>query len=91
MTVSNVTGDSTSIGTPLEDHKRDPNAHHNQAHLLYGPDHTDVDISAPVADMEVLAYDGVDFRPDRRIKFHFGAAQPLNDESQRGDLWLVTQ
>lgn len=43
MTVSNVSGDTTSGDAGLRRHAANPDAHHRQRHLLYGPDHTDVD------------------------------------------------
>lgn len=60
-------------GSPITDHNNlngiGPDDHHNQVHLLYGPDHSDVDTATPLEQQHVLAWDGVDsFDPDFRTK-----------------------
>lgn len=91
MTVTNVTGNSVSGGRDLlKDHANDPDAHHPQAHLLFGPDQSDVDTSVPMSDNQVLASDGGVFKPDRRTKMHFQPTQPLDEDSLPGDIWVLT-
>ena len=63
---------------------------HNQEHLLFGPDQTDVDTTNPITDMQVLEYGPTGFVPDRRTKVHFSATQPLESDSLQGDIWVVT-
>jgi len=60
-------------GTPITDHNNlngiGPDDHHNQVHLLYGSDHSDVDTATPLAQQHGLFWDGVDsFDPDYRTK-----------------------
>ena len=42
-----------------------PDQHHNQRHLLFGPDHTDVDTDTPLSDGDALIWDTADsqFKP----------------------------
>lgn len=41
-----------------------PNQHHNQAHLFYGPDHTDVDTANPLIVGSTPYYSGVSWKAD---------------------------
>lgn len=68
-----ASGGSGGGGTPITDHNNlngiGPNDHHNQQHLLYGPDHTDVDSATPLVLRDLLAWDGSAFSPDRRTRY----------------------
>ena len=66
-------GGSGGGGTPITDHNNlngiGPNDHHNQQHLLYGPDHTDVNSAVPMEQQQGLFWDGVDtFDPEYRTQ-----------------------
>jgi hypothetical protein len=63
---------------------------HDQDHLLFGPDQTDVDTTTPITDMQILEYSPTGFVPDRRTKVHFSATQPVESDSLQGDIWVVT-
>ncbi len=67
-----ATGGSGGGGTPITDHNNlngiGPDDHHNQVHLLYGPDHSDVNSVTPIALRDLLAWDGSEFSPDRRTR-----------------------
>jgi hypothetical protein len=70
--------------------KADVSSLHDEFHALYGTDHTDVDTTNPITDMQVLEYGPTGFVPDRRTKVHFSATQPAESDSLQGDIWVVT-
>ena len=49
-----------------------PNDHHNQVHLLYGSDHSDVDTTDGLLNRDLLAWNGVAFMPDKRMNWITG-------------------
>ena len=71
-TVNNVTGDSTSNSRDsLGEHAGDPNAHHDQQHLLYGPDQSDVNHLPSLTPTHVLGRDdtNANFEAQYRNRF----------------------
>jgi hypothetical protein len=58
-------GGSGGGGTPITDHDNlnglTPDNHHNQVHLLYGPDHSDVDTTHPLVAGSALVHDGTNW------------------------------
>jgi hypothetical protein len=46
-----------------------PNQHHDQVHLLYGPDQSDVDISGPADETQGLFKQGLKFFPQYRNRY----------------------
>jgi hypothetical protein len=70
--------------------KADTTDLHDEFHPLYGTDHTDVDNTNPIQDMQVLEWSPTGFVPDRRTKVHFSATQPPESDSLQGDIWVVT-
>jgi len=52
-------------GAPITEHDNllgiTPDNHHNQVHLLYGPDHSDVDTGNTPVDGDYLGYDGTNW------------------------------
>ncbi len=85
MTVTNVTGDSTSRGNKLRDHETNPDAHHPQLHDVVS--HSDV--MGVASQNEILRRDGANYVPDRRTKAHIQLTQPLDGDSLIGDLWVL--
>ena len=59
-------------GTPITDHNNlnniGPDDHHNQVHLLYGADHSDVNIAAPLTPNDGLYWDGAAWFTGRRTR-----------------------
>ena len=60
-----------------------PNDHHNQIHLLYGPDHSDVDTADALEDGDALVWDGSAFKPrnvgtDLTLLILYGSASSLS-------------
>ena len=93
-----IGGDGTG-GDPPPAHVHDhdaltnvtPNQHHNQAHLLWGSDHSDTDSGTAITNLQIIRYDGVQFVSDRRTKVHGGGVLPANNVSLPGDIWFNNQ
>lgn len=72
--VGELIGDEGGGGDPGHVHNHDnllnvtPDQHHNQVHLLYGPDHSDVNTATPLALEHQLKWDGAAWVPDYRVK-----------------------
>jgi hypothetical protein len=86
---TNTTWSSQKISDELAK-KADLTDLHDELHTLYGTDHTDVDTTNPITNMQVLEWSPTGFVPDRRTRVHFSATQPLESDSLQGDIWVVT-
>ena len=84
--------DGSSPPTHAHDHDAllnvTPDQHHNQAHLLWGSDHSDVDSGNAITSLQIIRYDGAQFIADRRTKVHGGGVLPANNISLPGDIWF---
>lgn len=68
-----------------------PDDHHNQVHLFFGPDHSDIDPNVlSLTKNYSLVYDGQYWTPEQRNRVFFQTAMPTVDESSPGDLWFVS-
>ena len=89
ITYTNTTWSSQKISDELAK-KANLTDLHDELHTLYGTDHTDVDTTNPITDMQVLEWSPTGFVPDRRTKVHFSPTQPVETDSLMGDIWVVT-
>ncbi|RLA07791.1 MAG: hypothetical protein DRQ54_04990, partial [Gammaproteobacteria bacterium] len=81
-------------GSPITDHDNmngiTPDNHHNQVHLLFGSDHSDVNIVSPMAETQGLHWLGSEFVPDYRTKLlpYVGGQTYYPQETVWQDGWL---